>query len=117
MDLRRAEIKVPMAEAGDAGLQTVLILPSTPGKRPLVLMTHGSDYSKGKNQQMGPGLMQPQAIWFARRGWVVAIVTRRGYGASGGTMDKTHYGCDEAAFATIAKGIGCAVQCPLKLAV
>jgi hypothetical protein len=35
-----------MAEAGEAGLQTVLILPSTPGKRPLVLMTHGSDYSK-----------------------------------------------------------------------
>ncbi len=100
--LTRAEIKVPMAEAGEAGLQTVLILPSTPGKHPLVLMTHGSDYSKGKNQQMGPGMMQPQAIWFARRGWVVAIVTRRGYGASGGKMDKTHYGCDESAFATIA---------------
>jgi len=103
MELRRAEVKVPMAEAGEAGLQTVLILPSTPGKHPLVLMAHGSDYSKGANQQMGPGLMQPQAIWFARRGWVVAIVTRRGYGASGGKMDKTHYGCDEAAFATIAK--------------
>jgi dienelactone hydrolase len=100
--LKHAEIKVPMAEAGEAGLQTVLILPSTPGKHPLVLMTHGSDYSKGKNQQMGPGLMQPQAIWFARRGWVVAVVTRRGYGASGGKMDKTHYACDEAAFATIA---------------
>jgi len=51
---------------------------------------------------MGPGMMQPQAIWFARRGWVVAIVTRRGYGSSGGKMDKTHYGCDESAFATIA---------------
>lgn len=100
--LKRAEIKVPMAEAGEAGLQTVLILPSTLGKHPLVLMTHGSDYSKGKNQQMGPGMMQPQAVWFARHGWVVAIVTRRGYGSSGGKMDKTHYGCDEAAFATIA---------------
>ena len=52
---------------------------------------------------MGPGMMQPQAMWFARRGWVVAIVTRRGYGASGGNMDKTHYGCDEKAFATIAE--------------
>jgi hypothetical protein len=46
LTLKRAEINVPMAEAGEAGLQTVLILPSTPGKRPLVLMTHGSDYSK-----------------------------------------------------------------------
>ena len=92
-----------MAEAGEAGLQTVLILPSTPGKHPLVLMTHGSDYSKGTNQEMGPGIMQPEAIWFARRGWVVAIVVRRGYGASGGKMDKTHYGCDEHAFGTIAE--------------
>lgn len=100
--LRRAEVKVPMAEAGNAGLQTILIFPSTPGKHPLVLMTHGSSYTKGSNQQMGPGLMQPQAIWFARRGWVVAIVARRGYGASGGKMDKTHYGCDENAFAAIA---------------
>ena len=92
-----------MVEAGEAGLQTVLILPSTPGKHPLVLMTHGSDYSKGKNQQMGPGMMQPGAVWFARRGWVVAIVMRRGYGASGGKMDKTHGGCDERAFDAIAE--------------
>jgi dienelactone hydrolase len=92
-----------MAEAGAAGLQTVLIFPSTPGKHPLVLMTHGSDYSKGTNQQMGPGLMQPEAMWFARRGWLVAIVTRRGYGASGGKMDKTHFGCDGSSFASIAK--------------
>jgi dienelactone hydrolase len=103
LSISRAEIKVPMSEAGEMGLQTYLILPSTPGKHPVVLMTHGSDYSKGKNQQMSPGLMQPQAIWFARRGWVVAIVARRGYGASGGKMDKTHYGCDESAFATIAE--------------
>jgi dienelactone hydrolase len=103
LTLRRAEIKVPMAEAGEAGLETVLILPSTSGKHPLVLMTHGSEYSKGKNQQTGPGMMQPEAIWFARRGWVVATVMRRGYGASGGKMDKTHYGCDERDFAAIAE--------------
>jgi dienelactone hydrolase len=103
LTLMRAEIKVPMAEAGEAGLQTVLIWPSTQGKHPLVLMTHGSSYSKGTNQQLGPGMMQPAAIWFARRGWVVAIVVRRGYGASGGKMDKTHYGCDERDFSLIAK--------------
>ncbi len=80
-----------------------MILPSTPGTHPLVLMTHGSDYSKGKNQQLGPGMMQPGAVWFARRGWVVAIVMRRGYGASGGKMDKTHYGCDQRAFAAMAE--------------
>jgi dienelactone hydrolase len=91
-----------MAEAGEAGLQTVLIYPDTPGKHPLVLMTHGSNYSKGTNQKLGPGMLQPQAIWFARRGWAVAIVMRRGYGDSGGTMDKAHYGCDEKAFAAIA---------------
>jgi hypothetical protein len=56
LTLKRFEIKVPLAEAGDVGLQTVLILPSTPGRHPLVLMTHGSDYSNGKNRQMGPGM-------------------------------------------------------------
>jgi dienelactone hydrolase len=103
LSIARGEIKVPMAEAGAAGLQTFLILPLTPGKHPLVLMTHGSDYSKGKNREMSPGMMQPQAVWFARRGWVVAIVARRGYGDSGGKMDKTHYGCDESAFDAIAE--------------
>jgi dienelactone hydrolase len=103
LKLMRAEIKVPMAEAGEAGIQTVLVLPSIPGKHPLVLMTHGSDYSKSKNQQAGPGMMQPEAVWFARRGWVVATVMRRGYGASGGKSDKTHYGCDERDFAAIAE--------------
>ena len=102
MTLKRAEITVPMPEAGEKGLQTVLILPSMAGKHPLILMTHGSDYSKGKNQQMGPGMMQPEAVWFARRGWIVAIVLRRGYGASGGKMDKSHYGCDERDFASMA---------------
>jgi len=92
-----------MAGAGEAGLQTELIWPSTPGRYPLVLMTHGSSYSKGTNQKLGPGIMQPEAMWFARRGWVVAIVVRRGYGASGGKMEKTHYGCDEHAFDAMAE--------------
>jgi dienelactone hydrolase len=99
----RAELKVAMPDAGELGLQTVLVYPKAAGKHPLMLMTHGSDYSKGRNQQLGPGMLQPQAMWFARRGWAVAIVMRRGYGASGGKMDKTHYGCDEASFTTIAE--------------
>ncbi len=102
LTLKRMEIKVPMAEAGAAGLQTVLVWPSTPGKHPLVLMTHGSEYSKGRNQKVGPGLMQPAAVWFARRGWVVAIVMRRGYGDSGGKMEKAHYGCNEADYSAMA---------------
>jgi pimeloyl-ACP methyl ester carboxylesterase len=103
LTLTHAEFHVPLAEAGEAGLQTDLIFPGTPGKQhPLVLMTHGSNYSKGANQEIGPGLMQPGAVWFARRGWVVAIVIRRGYGASGGKMDQTHGGCSEGAFAAIA---------------
>ena len=65
-------------------------------------MTHGSDSSKATNQKMGPGLMQPQAMWFARRGWAVAIVSRRGYGTSGGTMEKSHLHCDQAGFAAAA---------------
>lgn len=100
---RSVEIRVPLAEAGKAGLQTELILPGTPGKHPLVLMTHGSSYSNNLNRSMGPGEMRPGAVWFARRGWVVAIVMRRGYGNSGGHIEKLHSGCSEAGFAAIAQ--------------
>jgi dienelactone hydrolase len=103
LTINRYEIKIPMAAAGDAGLRSYLLLPSNSGKHPLVLMTHGTNYSNGKNREMGPGTLQPEALWFARRGWAVAIVVRRGYGDSGGEMDRKQYGCSEADFEHIAE--------------
>ncbi len=35
----------------------------------------------------------PQAIWFARRGYVVLVVVRKGYGRSSGDQDGKHGVC------------------------
>lgn len=92
-----------MAAAGAAGLEAFLFAPSTTGKHPLVIMTHGTNYSKGTNQEIGPGLLQPEALWFVRRGWDVVVVVRRGYGNSGGQIDRRFFGCTEENFESIAE--------------
>jgi dienelactone hydrolase len=78
-------ITIPMDEAGPAGLSSWLVLPILPGKHPLVLLSpyipHDTLF-----REMGPGSMQREALWFARRGWAVAIVMRRGLGGNGGEV-------------------------------
>lgn len=87
--VRRA-VTIPMAEAGPGGLKGWLIEPELPGKRPLVLLSPNVPHDSTRSiREMGPGAMQREAMWFARRGWAVAIVMRRGMGGNGGElMDK-----------------------------
>ncbi len=92
----KQEIRIPMAAAGPNGLQGLLYLPPTLGRHPLVLLTHSTLKFAFENREMGPGALQPEALWFARRGWAVATVMRRGYGASGGKWDEYHFRCGEA---------------------
>jgi dienelactone hydrolase len=80
----RRELRIPMAEAGPAGLEAWLFLPDSAGKHPLVLLTHGWVESKSDRREMGPGALEPEALWFVRRGWAAAVVLQRGYGDSGG---------------------------------
>jgi dienelactone hydrolase len=94
ISVSRREIRIPMTEAGTAGLQGELFLPSTHDKHPLVLMTHAM--FDGEERKIGPGTLQPQALWFARRGWAVAVVLRRGFGDSGGKFNRPRVGCGEA---------------------
>jgi dienelactone hydrolase len=77
---------VPMAEAGPKGLEVWIVEPDTPGKHPLVLTTTASPFFSRDAREIGAGVMLPEAIWFARRGWAVAIVMRRGFGLSGGKV-------------------------------
>jgi len=78
------DARVPMPEAGPAGLQALLVYPATPGKHPLVLLSHGSPRDAAERPKMTPYELLPQAREFARRGWAAAVVMRRGYGTSGG---------------------------------
>jgi len=85
-------LRVPLA--GDLGtLEALFVRPSEPGRYPLALIAHGSPRSPAERPAMTPLAMLPQALEFARRGWAVVIVMRRGYGGSDGGWAETFGGC------------------------
>jgi dienelactone hydrolase len=86
------ELFVPWDKALPNGLDAVLVYYDLPGKHPLAVLTHGSARDREKYAEVTPWQQLPQAIWFARRGWIVLAVVRRGYGASGGIPDTRSYG-------------------------
>lgn len=86
------EIKIPWGHAFPGGLDALLVYADLPGKHPLVVMTHGSSRKPEEYAQVTPWQELPQALWFARRGWIALVVVRRGYGASGGEPDTGHGG-------------------------
>src|ERR1700683_671244 len=86
------EVAIPWALAGHNGLDALLVYAELPGKHPLVVITHGSSRKAEEHAEVTPWQELPQAIWFARRGWVALVVVRRGYGVSGGDQDTKHAG-------------------------
>jgi len=86
--ITKQEIRIPMAQAGSAGLQAWLLVPSLAGRHPLAILTPDTNWSDKAAKQMGPGMLQPEALWFLHRGWAVAIVLRRGMGRSGGAVPR-----------------------------
>jgi dienelactone hydrolase len=86
------QIRIPWAAAGSQGLDALLVYVDLPGKHPLVVLTHGSARSAQDHALVSPWQQLPQALWFARRGWVALAVVRRGYGTSGGDQDGNHGG-------------------------
>jgi dienelactone hydrolase len=82
---------------GDSGvLEALFVRPNEPGRFPLVLLAHGSPRTAANRAAMTPLAMLPQALEFARRGFAVVIVMRRGYGASDGGWAETFGSCDNA---------------------
>jgi dienelactone hydrolase len=80
------EVVIPWILAGH-GLDALLVYADLPGRHPLVVITHGSSRKPEEHSQVTVWHQLPQALWFARRGWVALVVVRRGYGASGGEPD------------------------------
>jgi dienelactone hydrolase len=80
------EITIPWVLASP-GLDGLLVYADLPGKHPLVVITHGSSRDKEQHAEVTVWQQLPQALWFARRGWVALVVVRRGYGRSGGEQD------------------------------
>jgi dienelactone hydrolase len=87
------KLRIPAPGAGDRGLEALLVRPPLPGRLPLVLISHGSPGSAELRSTMTPQRSIPPAMEFARRGWAVAIVMRRGYGDSGGRYSESSGKC------------------------
>jgi dienelactone hydrolase len=86
------EIRIPWVLAGPDGLDALLVYVDLPGKHPLVVLTHGSARKAEDHALVSSWQELPQALWFARRGWIALVVVRRGYGLSGGDPDSNHGG-------------------------
>lgn len=87
-------LRIPMREAGPDGLEALLVQPNEPGSHPLVVLTHGRPATAEQRLEMTPQRLLPEAVEFARRGWVTVIIMRRGYGTSGGRYVESILSCE-----------------------
>lgn len=90
---RKESLRIPFAAAGPRGLEALLVRPADDRRYPLALMTHGTPRDQEMRTSMSPGRYYSQAIEFARRGFAVLIVMRRGYGDSDGAYAESSGAC------------------------
>lgn len=73
------------ADNGPYRLETLLVRPArADGRLPIALITHGKNLKSADNRAIRADMMLPQARDLAARGWLAAVVIRRGYGESDG---------------------------------
>ena len=75
------------------GIDVLQVEVEREGRHPLVILTHGTSDDPLERARVTPWVYLPQAMWFARRGYVVLVVVRKGYGRSNGEQDGRHGGC------------------------
>jgi dienelactone hydrolase len=90
-ELRRLD--VTLDDGAHASLDALVTRPAVPGRVPLVVINHGSPREAAQRTEMSPTNQSAQAMVFARRGYGVAIVMRRGFGATGGSFAETPGAC------------------------
>ena len=87
------EMWAPAPQSFPNGLDVLEVYADRPGRHPLAVLTHGTSDKEEDREHVTPWSQLNQARWFARRGYLVFVVVRKGYGRSGGQRDGTHGGC------------------------
>jgi dienelactone hydrolase len=93
--LVREAVALPFRQSDGRSLKldAVVIRPAE-GRHPLVLVNHGSPRSAQARVNSASSLTA-NAIAFARRGWAVGLIARRGYGHSEGQFAEGYGGCEQ----------------------
>lgn len=99
----REELRIPFADAGPRGLEAVLIRPNDGKRYPLAVISHGSPRKAEDRPESSPNRFYTQSIEFARRGFAVLTVMRRGYGDSGGDYAENSGPCGRRDYLTSAR--------------
>ncbi len=74
-------------------LEAMELRPRLPGPFPLAIIVHGTPGTEDKRRQYKVEAFTPQAIEFARRGFVAVAFLRRGYGTSDGGYAESNGAC------------------------
>ena len=93
--LVREATSVPFAPHGGAPLllDALVTRPAGAGRFPLVVLSHGTPRDPADRAKTTASSTSAVAIEFARRGWAVVAVVRRGYGHSQGTYVESSGSC------------------------
>jgi len=94
-EIERAPLRLPVVldDGLAVTLEALIVKPAAPGPFPLALLTHGSPRKESARRQMSAAQMSFQAAELARRGYLAAVVMRRGYGTSGGGWQESSGTC------------------------
>ena len=84
-------IGIPAATG--ATLRTRVLRPAGPGPFPLAIVSHGSPPDASQRPEMEIPTFAPASTWLLRRGYMVALPLRRGYGETGGPWVENYGTC------------------------
>ncbi|MBK1836388.1 alpha/beta hydrolase [Azospirillum sp. YIM B02556] len=94
--LMQTALSIPAryADGSSAALEAMLLRPDGTGPYPVAILSHGTPRDPADRAQMTPLRYLPEAREFARRGWAVVAVMRRGYGGSDGPYSESTGACN-----------------------
>ena len=95
-ELRFDAIRIPVSAPGgirSLELEAIVVRSDDGAAHPLAVLNHGSPRDADDRPATSPYRMWSQAVAFARRGWVVVVPMRRGYGSSQGEWAEGYGSC------------------------
>jgi len=89
---REQVYQIPLPHDDNRAMHTLVLRPVGKDRAPLAVINHGSPANAGDRPGMKPGFRSARE-WFLKRGFVVALPMRRGYGETGGAWAEEYGRC------------------------